>query len=233
MIPGFLVAALPLLTSIVMSAAPGMNFHISVQSLGELDALASHRMDRLEDATAYVRKSAAVCGSPDPAFLPEGFESRLAAVELAAAKNPSSRISDEYLAATFNLISDVLKVQHPARLTATDILQYRAVMASIYPHLYSSKEINGSRPLAAVVMLYQLWYSGGLSLGVRAAAQLDRPAGSLKVTSGHIALHPTKPNEVEADYRGAGLRYFARSSPEEVRSFMNTLMATLIGPERR
>jgi hypothetical protein len=52
-----------LLTATTMWAAPEGNLHISIslQALQKLDALASHKIESMEDAAAYVRESVALC----------------------------------------------------------------------------------------------------------------------------------------------------------------------------
>jgi len=210
-------------------AYPG-SLHVSFQSLQRLDALSAGGIESLGDATAYVRKAAALCGTPDTSFAPD-LESRLAAAELDAAKDPNKLVSDERVADAFNLMSKEFRVEHPRSLTASDILQYRSVMASIFPHIFSPKNVAGSRPVGVAVMLYQLWYSGGVAEGVRKAAQLDRPPGSLKVTGGHIVGRSStpdrNPNSLDQEYQLAGRKYFAQQTPLGTRSFLGRLATTL------
>jgi hypothetical protein len=223
-----------LLASALIPATPGVSLHISFQSLQKLDALASGKIESLGDATSYVRQSAALCGAADPASVPDGLESRLAMAELDAVRDPSKLVSDEQVASAFNFMSDEFGVQHPAHLTASDILQYRSVQASIFPHVFSPKTVSRSRPVGAIVMLYQLWYTGGVTEGVRKAAQLDRPAGSLKVTGGQTVAHigvNRNSNAIGMEYRMAGGTYFARRSPERVLSFLKRLAEIMVRTE--
>jgi hypothetical protein len=203
-----------------------MDFNV----LQQLDAASAEKIESLRDATAYVRKSAALCGATDSVLVPDDFENRLAASEIAASKDPNSLVSDDQVADAFNFISDEFRVQHPARLTASDVLQYRSVMASIFPHVFSPKSVGGTRPVGAMVMLYQLVYNGGITDGVRRAAQLDRPPGSLRVAGGHLAL-ARNPNLIGREYQAASRSYFQRRSTREIRSFVDRTvrMMTLAG----
>ncbi len=228
-----------LLAPIVMWALPEGKLHLSInlQSLQQLDVLASGKIENPQDATAYVRKSAALCvfGDSDP--MTEEIESRLVAAELDAAKDPNKLVSDDQVAEAFNFISDEFQVPHPARLIASDILQYRSVMASIYPHLFNGKDVRGSRPVGTVVILYQLWYNGGVTEGVRKAAQLDRAPGSLRVTGGRIGggtwTAAKDPNLIGREYQVAGYAYFAQRSPQDIRSFVDGVTTIVVKPGGR
>jgi len=169
-----------LLVAAVILAAQGTGLCMDFKSLQELNALAFHSIESPADAAAYVKQAAILCGVAGSTFLPDDFDSRLAAAELDAARDPGRLVSDEKVAEAFNFLSDEFRVPHPAQLTGSDILQYRGVMAAIYPHVFSPKSVVGSRPVGALVMLYMLWYSGGITEGVRKSAELDRPPGSLK-----------------------------------------------------
>jgi hypothetical protein len=212
--------------------------HVSFQSLQQLGTLASGRIESPDDAAAYVRKAVAICGTTDPSIvLPDRIGRRLAGAEWGAANDPNKLVSDGQVAEAFNFMSDEFGVANPARLTASDILQYRSVQASLFPHIFSGKSVSGSRPVGAIVMLYQLWYNGGVTEGVRKAAQLDRPPGGPRVTGGHIigrSLTPDKnPNLVGREYQRAGRKYFEQRSPLETRSFLAKLATTLGIPEER
>lgn len=217
-------------------AFPGGHLTISFEALRQLAPLASVRIESLEDARTYVTTSAAICGITDLTLMPEGFEDRLVAAELSAAQNPNGLVSDDQVAGAFNFMSDEFHVAHPARLTASDILQYRSVMASIFPHLFSPKSVSGSRPVGAMVMLYMLVYNGGITEGVRNAAQLDRPPGSLKVSfgtsSGHLGID-RNPNLIAGEYQTASRAYFQEHSLQDVRSFVNRLAGIMVVPNRR
>lgn len=204
--------------------------YISFQSLQQLDTLSAGRIESPDDAKTYVRKAAALCGITDLSLAPDDIESRLAAAERDAAKDPNKLLSDDQVAEAFNFMSDEFQVAHPAHLTASDILEYRSVMASIFPHMFSPKTVGGSRPAVAIVMLYQLWYSGGVTEGVRNAAKLDRPSGSLKVTSGQITGRKggASRTDAEAEYRVAGREYFQKRTPQELQSFFSRL-AGIVG----
>lgn len=218
-----------LLAPALVLANPGVSLHISFQSLQQLDALASSKIESLDDATSYVRQSAALCGAADPAFLPEGLESRLARAEWDTEREPSKLVSDDQVASAFNFISGVLGVQHPQRLTASDVLQYRTAMAAIFPHVFSPKSLNGSRPVGSMVMLYLLVYNGGMTDGARKVAQLDRPPGSLKVDSSRGGWTPNRNlNLIAREYQTAGVTYFQRQSTQEVRAFAGEL-AKIVG----
>jgi hypothetical protein len=218
----------------------GVGFHISLQTLQQLDTLSSDPIEGLSDARAYVRKAAALCGTTDPSLVPDDLESRFAAAELDVAKDPSKLVSDDQIAEAFNLMSDEFQVPHPAHLTATDILQYRSVRASIFPHIFSPKTVGGSRPFGAIVMLYQLWFNGGDMEGVRKAAQLDLAPGSIKIShsggsaGGSGGVINNNPNLIfDKEYQRAGYIYFAQRSPQQISSFLNRLAGIIQLPERR
>jgi hypothetical protein len=213
--------------------AGGPHLFLSFQALKQLDAISASRIESPEDAVAYVRNAAAQFGIAGPALLPNGVESSLAAAELEVAKDPSKLVSDDRVAQAFNFLSDELRVANPRRLTGADILLYRGVKASMFPHLYSPKTVSGSRPLGALIMLDTLICEGGVMDGIRKAALLDRPPGSLKVTDGRIVGHPGawtsngNPNLINREYRNASLAYFAQLSPREIRSFFDRLAGIL------
>jgi hypothetical protein len=199
-------------------------------SLARIDALSAVRIDTLKAAEDYVRKCADISGVRDSALMFGDIGSRLAAGELAAA-NEEGFVSDDQVAEAFNLMSDEFRVEHPARLTASDILQYRSVMAAIFPHLFSPKNMSGSRPIGAAIALYNLVYNGGITEGIRKAAELGRPPGSLKVTGGQIVARAGGPNRTEAQmkYQTASWMYFQQRSPQQIRSFLDRL-AEIMAP---
>ncbi len=204
-------------------------------ALRQLDIISSGRIETLDDAATYVRKAAALCGMADSAAVPDDFESRLAAAELDAAKDPGKLVLDNQVAEAFNFMSHEFGVTHPARLTAPDILQYRGVMASIFPHIFSPKSVSGSRPIGAIVMLYMLVYNGGITEGVRKAAQLDRAPGSMKLppgrTMGGVWAPDRNPNLISSrEYQMASLTYLARGSRQEIGLFVERLMTILVKP---
>jgi hypothetical protein len=225
------------LVPVMMLSASDSSPHIflSFQSLQQLDALSSGPIRSLEDATAYVRKAAEQFGVTNPALLPDGLESRLAAAELAAANDPDKLVSDEQVAEAFNFLSNEFHVANPERLTGADILLYRGVKASMFPHLYSAKSVNGSRPVGALVMLDTLVHEGGIMEGVRNAAQLDRPPGSLKVTRVQIVGHsgPGNVSPIQREYRTASLTYFAQQSQQDTKPFLDQLARILALPVGR
>jgi hypothetical protein len=228
--------SIPVLLAAVAATAwayPGGHLTITFDGLRQLDSIASTPIGSLDDATAYVGKAAALCGITDLPLALGDIGSRLAAAELDAAKDPDKVVSDGQVAEAFNFMSDKFQVPHPAHLTASDIVQYRSVMASIFPHIFSPKRVSGSRPVGVVVMLYQLWYNGGITDGVKKAAQLDRPPGSLKVTGGRIIGRSWTPNEntspFAGEYQAAGLTYLRGLSPDQLRSFLDQL-ARIIAP---
>jgi hypothetical protein len=216
-----------LLAPIVMWAASTDRPHLflSFPALQQLDSLSASRIKDLDDARAYVRNAAAAFGVTEPDLLPEDLESRLAKAELDAAKDPSKLVSDDQVADAFNFLSDEFRVANPQRLTGADILLYRGVKASMFPHLYSPKTINGSRPVGALVMLDTLVCEGGVMEGIRKAAVLDRPPGSMKATGAQIAGHSGAGNStpVQKKYREASLAYFARQGVPLIYRLARTL----------
>jgi hypothetical protein len=215
-------------------AYPDGHMSISFDSLRQLDSVASAPIESLGDATAYVRRAAMLCGIAGNSFVPDDTGSRLATAEWGASKNPNHLVSDDRIAEAFNFVSEEFHVEHPAHLTASDILQYRTVQASLFPHIFSGKNVNGSRPVGAVVILYQLWYSGGVTEGVRTAALLDRAPGTLKVTSGQIVggswAGDRNPNVTGREYQLAGRMYFTQRSPMEIQAFLGTLTKIMTIP---
>lgn len=228
---GFLLLMVPV--TMWAMPAPGMPANLDFRSLQQLDALSSFQIQSLGDARVYVNKAAALCGVLNVPLVRE-LESRLVAGEFDVANDPNRLVSDHQIAVAFNDLSDELEIDHPSVLTASDILQYRSVMAAVFPHLFSPKSVSGSRPVGAIVLLYQLWYNGGITIGVRKAALLDRPAGSLKMAGGQITGHAgaNDANSIGTKYRTAGNAYFAGRPPQQAKHFLDRL-AGLIGlPER-
>jgi len=220
----------------MMLSASDSSPHIflSFQSLQQLDALSSGPIRNLEDATAYVRKAAEQFGITDPAFLPGGLESRLAVAELAAANDPDKLVSDEQVAEAFNFLSDEFQVANPERLTGADILLYRGVKASMFPHLYSPKSIAGSRPLGSLIMLDTLVCEGGIMDGVRRAAEMDRAPGSLKVDPSRtrIALNKNR-NPTTREYQIASARYFQGLTSERMQTVVDSIAKIMAFPAGR
>jgi len=134
-----------LLAPALVWGSSGVSLHMDSRSLFKLEVLSSGRIEGPDDATAYVRKAAAICGVADPALVPDGLESRLSAAELDAAKDPSKLISDDQVARAFNFMSDQFGVANPIRLAGTDVLHYRGVMSAIFPHVFSREAVSGSR----------------------------------------------------------------------------------------
>jgi len=231
-VPLALSVLLSLLAPVVMQGAPGISFHISFRSLQQLDTISSSRIESLDDAAAYVRKAAVLCGITDPALLPGGLESRLATAEWEAARDPTKLVPDDQVAKAFNFMSGEFRVKHPAELTAEDILQYRSVQAALFPHMFSPKGVNGSRPVSAVVILYLLWFNGGVTVDVRKAAQLDRQPGSLTISpsGGRSGLDPN-PNLAGREYQAAGYAYFVQQPPQRARSFLDHMANTVSLPQ--
>ena len=224
-----------LLAPAILWAAPGVgHIFLSLQSLQRLDTLSSDRIESLGEATDYVTKVAALYGITPPALLPDELESRFATAELEAAKDPSKLVSDDRVAEAFNFLSNEFRVANPTHLTGADILQYRSVQASIFPHAFSPKSVSGSRPVGAVVMLSQLVFSGGITEGVRKAAELDRPPGSVRSgpSSGRLGINRS-PNLIAREYQSSSLTYFQRLSPQETRSFLDQLAEIMALPGGR
>jgi hypothetical protein len=223
-----------LFASSIACAASGVGLHISFRGLQQLDTLSSGKIESQNDAAAYVRKAAVICGTTDPSLVPGDIESRLVSAEWEASKDPNKLVSDDQVARAFNFMSDEFGVQHPARLTASDILQFRSVQASIFPHVFSPKTVSGSRPVGAIAMLYQLWFNGGVTEGVRRAAQLDRPPGSLKTSqSGGWSVIDKNPNLIGREYQVAGYAYFAQRSPRQISSFLDQVAGIIGLPQGR
>lgn len=222
-----------LLAPIVMWAASADSPHLflSFPALQQLDALSANQIQNLEDAKAYVKSTATLFGVADPGLLPEDLESRLAAAELDAAKDPKKLVSDDQVAEAFNFLSDEFRVANPDRLTGADILLYRGVKASLFPHLYGPKSVHGSRPIGALVMLDTLVFEGGIMEGVKKAALLDRPPGSLKFTGrsgAEVWTGGQNPDFlIGRKYQTAGLTYFAGLSPQSALSFADRLTRIL------
>lgn len=216
--------------ALLASPAGGPHLFLSFQALQRLDAISASRIEGPEDAAAYIRNAVAEFGIADLALLPDGVESSLAAAELEAAKDPGRLISDDRVAEAFNFLSDEFRVANPQRLTGADILLYRGVKASMFPHLYSPKTVGGSRPLGTLIMLDTLIYEGGVMDGIRKAALLDRPPGSLKIdqSRGARAALNTSPNPAAREYQRASLTYLAQLSPSQARSFANRLTTILV-----
>jgi hypothetical protein len=219
------------LAPVMLWGLPQVNLHINFEVLREMDAASSARLEDLSDAGAYVKKSAVLCRVASPAPMPEYLMNRLAAAEFDAVRNPARLVTDEQVAAAFNLMSDEFSVRHPVRLTASDVLEYRSVQASIFPHLFSPKTVGGSRPIGTIIMLYQLWYNGGVTENLKRAAQLDRPPGSLKVVSGRIFGRVPAGSGIGTEYRSAGRAYFQGQSLGEIQSFMSRLVDVIAPPD--
>ncbi len=217
-----------LLATAISWAASSVSLHVDSRSLWKLEALSSGRIDGQEDATAYVRKAGAICGVAEPALVPDGFESRLAAAELDAAKDPSKLISDDQVARAFNFMSDQFGVANPTRLTGADVLQYRGVMSAIFPHVFSPKTVTGSRPVGAVVMLYMLVSYGGMTEGWK---KVGGP-NSFGISEAEPIEHPgIDRNAIAREYQSASLAYFQKKQPEEVRTFLGRLAKIMALPE--
>lgn len=208
----------------IVWALPQVNPHVDFETLRHLNAASAGKIESLDDARAYMKKSATLCGLTDFALMPDDFELRLATAEFHAARDPKALVSDDQVAAAFNFMSDEFRVAHPVLLTASDILQYRSVMASIFPNIFSPKGVTGSRPVGAMVTLWMLVYNGGITDGVRKAAQLDRPPGSLKVSASGGRIVPNRnPTPIATEYQRASLTYFHSRSRQDVRSFLGRI----------
>ncbi len=201
-------------------SAPGVSLHIDSRSLWPLERLSAGNIDNIGDATVYVTKAATLCGIADPDLLPENLEFRIAKAELDVAKDPSRLMSDEQVAEAFNFMSDEFRVPTPTRLTGADVLHYRGVMSAFLPHVFSPKSVSGNRPVGAVVMLYLLVYSGGMTDGWKKVggpggfgvtdADPDHPVPGTGKTSNLIAI----------EYQTAANAYFLQRSPEEAHVFL-------------
>jgi hypothetical protein len=222
-----------LLFQVTMGSVPSVNAHIDFRSLQQLDYLSSGQIQSLDDAKLYVRKSATLCGIFNSYLVSDHLESRLAADEFDAAKESNKLVSDDQVAQGFNFLSGEFAVAHPVHLLASDILQYRSVMSALFPHVFSAKNINGSRPVAAIVMLYMLVYNGGITEGVKRLGEVDHPPGSLKISPTSSRLVLGSPTLVELEYRAASRAYFERQPPQAVQSLLEQLAGVLSLPARR
>ena len=86
----------------------------------------------MADATAYVKNSADVCVLGNLSPLRDQIETLLVTAELAASKDPDKLVADDKIAEAFNFMSDEFRVDHPVHMTASDVLLYRSVMASVF-----------------------------------------------------------------------------------------------------
>ena len=144
-----------------------------------------------------------------------------------AARDPNRLVSDAEVAAAFNFMSGEFHVANPTRLTGADVLQYRAVMSAIFPHVFSPKSVRGSRPVGAVVMLYMLVYYGGMTDGWK---KVGGPH-SFGITEGDPIGHAgVDRNVVAKEYQAASESYFQKRSAEEFRKFANRLAKILALP---
>jgi hypothetical protein len=219
-----------LLGAAVAWGASGVRLHIDPRSLFELEALSSVRVEGPDDAARYVRKAAAICGVADPALVPDGLESRLAAAELDAAKDPSKLISDDQVARAFNFMSDQFGVANPTRLTGADVLQYRGVMSAVFPRVFGPKTVSGSRPVGAIVMLYLLVYYGGMTDGWKKVGGPNSFGISEAEPTEHLGIDR---HAVAIQYQTASFAYFQKRQPEEVRRFLGGLAKIMALPEGR
>lgn len=127
-------------------------------------------------------------------------------------------------------MSDQFGVANPTRLAGADVLQYRGVMAAIFPRVFGPKTIGGSRPVGAVVMLYLLVYYGGMTDGWK---KVGGP-NSFGISEAEPTGRPGIDRHVIArEYQTASLAYFQKRKPEEVRSFLGRLAKILALPEGR
>jgi hypothetical protein len=211
-------------------AAPGVGLRIDSRSLFKLEVLSSSKIEGPDDASAYVRKAAAVWGAENPALLPDGVESRLAAAELDAAKDPNKLISDDEVARAFNFMSDQFGVASPTRLTSADILQYRTAMSAIFPHVFSPKAVSGSRPVGAVIMLYMLVAYGGMTEGWK---KVGGPNSFVIADAEPIERPGIDRNAIAREYQTASLAYFQERKPEEIRLFLDKLAKIMALPRGR
>jgi hypothetical protein len=231
--PRFFLVILLLSAHALMRAASGVSLHIDSRSLWPLERLSSGKIGSSGDATVYVRRAADLCGIKDPALVPDGLESRLAAAELDAAEDPSKLVSDEQVAAAFNFMSDEFHVADPTRLTGVDILHYRDVMSAFLPHVFSPKSVSGSRPVGTVVMLYMLVNYGGMTGGWK---KVGGPGGFgvTEAEPDHLVPGTGKTsNLIAIEYQTAGATYFSRRSPQEIRIFLDHLAGILALSGRR
>jgi len=213
--------AILLTVPVILLASTEVQPHMNFITIRELDAISASEITSPNDADAYVEKAASLCGIAG--LLPGNIRWQLASAEYKATHNPGMLVSDTQVADAFNFISKELSVPHPARLGASDILQFRSVMAATYPNVFTPKNVNGSRPVGTLLMLYMLVSNGGIRDGVRKQSQLDPMPGSVRLTTTRSYLAPSNRTKVEAEYQYAMQDYFAKRSPVEIRFFIETV----------
>lgn len=206
--------------------------HIDSKTLGSVDSLSASPIRTSEQAASYVGRVADLYGAQQ---LPQwkDLAGRLAAGELLAAQDPSALVSDDQVATAFNFLSENLQVRDPAHLVASDVADYRTVMSAIYPHLFGSRTMIGSRPVSAVILLYLLVYNGGVSEGARRFAATDPRPGSLRIDllSGRIERGPTTGPRI--DYQVAMRTYLQRHNINDLQALVSRVAQLLALPERR
>jgi hypothetical protein len=221
-----------LLLPAILGVVAQPHLFLPFPALQELDKLSGDRLETEEDAKTYVRNSAAAFGIAEASFLPNRLESRLSEAELNAAKETKKLVSDDQIAEAFNFLSDEFRVAKAERLSGADILLYRSVKASMFPRLFNPKTVSGSRPVGALIILDTLTFEGGIMEGVRKAAELDRPPGSLKITGGQIVGRlGNSTSQTQREYRTAALNYFAQHSSQEIEAFLDRLAEILGLPD--
>ena len=151
-------------------AAASARDHFDLRHIRSIDSLSAAAITNLDDADAYVKQVAELCGLRDTSVL-EPLLARLAKAELAATQGSSGLVSDDQVASAFNFMSDQFyssvpdeyRIPHPQHITEAEVLQWRTTRLAVnYPHLFSQGNLGGVRPVGAVLMLRLLTFSGGL-----------------------------------------------------------------------
>jgi len=206
--------------------------YVNIRSLQGINSLLPIQITSLEEAESYVERVADLCGVQGPVLRGELLP-RLAKAELEAAQDPSQLIPDDRVADAFNFLSEEFRVPHPQRLTGTDVLQFRTAMAAIYPLVFSGKDVPGSRPTQALIMLHQLIFNGGVPEGAKKFAQRDPRPGSFKVRAARSTVD-RNPDLAVREFRIASMNYFRGLNESGMHSLLESIariMAYQLGCE--
>ena len=207
--------------------------YVNPRSLQIISLLSETKIANIDDAQAYVKQAAGACGVQGPILMRELLP-RLAAGELAAAENPSLLVSDDRVAEAFNFLSREFQVPDQQFLAGTDVLHFRTTMSAIYPHVFSPKSMNGSRPVQALITLHQLVFNGGVPDGAKKFAEKNPQPGSFKIDPSRTRMAIDKnPNPIANEYRTASARYFQGLTSEQMQSFVDSISKVMALPAGR
>jgi hypothetical protein len=208
--------------------------YLDLRNIRSIDSFSAGRIANLDDAEAYVRQVAKLCGVKDTALV-EALLARLVKGELAAAQDASELVSDDRVADAFNFLSDQFRVAHPRRVTGDQILQYRTTRLAIYPNVFSQQNLSGSRPVGAVLMLCMLVLNGGVPESTESSARTNPQPSSLTndppQTSWAVAGSHRYRGAFE--YRNASTTYFQGLTPQGLRTFVDSVARILALPAER